>query len=163
MFERFTERARRVIYFANSEASKLGSTTIETEHLLLGLLREDWNITNRFLQHPFPVGHIRKEVEWRSTTKEASPSSDKNGWTSHGKGTTFSDGTISHPLSVECKRILALATEEANLLNHQYIGTQHLMLGLLRESNSVVAEILARLRFGRSTVRKQLQASNENA
>ena len=62
MFERYTERARRVIFFARYEASQFGSTTIETEHLLLGLIREDKNLTNRFLRNHSSIESIRKEI-----------------------------------------------------------------------------------------------------
>jgi ATP-dependent Clp protease ATP-binding subunit ClpC len=160
MFERFTERARRVIYFAQSEASRFGSTTIETEHLLLGLLREDRNITNRFLQHPFPVAEIRKEVERRTGIKEPLSTTEEGGRPSTG-GTTSSGGIDSYqtflPLSTECKCTLAFAAEETELLRHRHIGTEHLLLGLLRESNSGAAEILRHHGLDAGTVRKQLQ------
>ena len=67
MFERYTEKARRVIFFARYEASQFGSTTIETEHLLLGLIREDKNLTNRFLRNHSSIESIRKEIEGRTT------------------------------------------------------------------------------------------------
>src|SRR5213075_2397558 len=66
MFERYTERARRGIFFARYEASQFGSTTIETEHLLLGLIREDKNLTNRFLRNHSSIESIRKEIEGRT-------------------------------------------------------------------------------------------------
>src|SRR2546421_7642590 len=103
MFERYTERARRVIFFARYEASQFGSTTIETEHLLLGLIREDRNLASRFLRnHPFEG--IRKEIEHRSMIREKVSTS------------------IDLPLSNECKRILAYAAEEMERLNHRHIG-----------------------------------------
>ena len=95
MFERYTERARRVIFFARYEASQFGSTTIETEHLLLGLIREDKNLTNRFLRNSSSIESIRKEIEGRTTIREKVSTS------------------IDLPLSNECKRILAYAAEEA--------------------------------------------------
>src|SRR5437867_445073 len=91
MFERYTERARRVIFFARYEASQFGSTTIETEHLLLGLIREDKNLTNRFLRNHSSIESIRKEIEGRTTIREKVSTS------------------IDLPLSNECKRILAYA------------------------------------------------------
>ena len=115
MFERYTERARRVIFFARYEASQFGSTTIETEHLLLGLIREDKNLTNRFLRNHSSIESIRKEIEGRTTIREKVSTS------------------IDLPLSNECKRILAYAAEEAERLNHRHIGTEHLLLGILRE------------------------------
>jgi ATP-dependent Clp protease ATP-binding subunit ClpC len=124
MFERYTERARRVIFFARYEASQFGSTTIETEHLLLGLIREDKNLTNRFLRNSSSIESIRKEIEGRTTIREKVSTS------------------IDLPLSNECKRILAYANEEAERLNHRHIGTEHLLLGILREEKCVAAEIL---------------------
>ena len=71
MFERYTERARRVIFFARYEASQFGSHAIETEHLLLGLIREDKNLTNRFLQAP-SIESLRMEIASRTTIRRAS-------------------------------------------------------------------------------------------
>ena len=70
MFERYTEKARRVIFFARYEASQFGSPYIETEHLLLGLLREDKALTNRFLRSHASVESIRKQIEGRTTIRE---------------------------------------------------------------------------------------------
>src|SRR5262245_19120289 len=112
MFERYTERARRVIFFARYEASQLGSMTIETEHLLLGLLREDRNLMSRFLHHASSSDNVRALIESRSTIREKVSTS------------------IDLPLSMECKRILAYAEEEAELLFHRHIGTEHLLLGI---------------------------------
>jgi ATP-dependent Clp protease ATP-binding subunit ClpA len=123
MFERYTERARRVIFFARYEASQFGSHAIETEHLLIGLLREDQNLVNRFLLDEKGES-IRAEIEARATLREKVPTS------------------IDMPLSEECRRILAYATEEAVRLNHLHIGTEHLLLGILREEKCMAAEIL---------------------
>ena len=70
MFERYTEKARRVIFFARYEASQFGSPCIETEHLLLGLLREDKALTNRFLRSSAAVESIRKQIEAQTTLRE---------------------------------------------------------------------------------------------
>ena len=70
MFERYTEKARRVIFFARYEASQFGSPYIETEHLLLGLLREDKALTNRFLRSHASVESIRKQIEAHTTIRE---------------------------------------------------------------------------------------------
>ena len=94
MFERYTERARRVIFFSRYEASQFGSTAIETEHLLLGLIREDKNLTNRFLRDSSSIENIRKEVEGRTAIREKVSTS------------------IDLPLSNECKRILVYATKK---------------------------------------------------
>ncbi|MGD0922363.1 MAG: ATP-dependent Clp protease ATP-binding subunit [Terriglobia bacterium] len=124
MFERYTEKARRVIFFARYEASQFGSPYIETEHLLLGLLREDKALTNRFLRSHASIESIRKQVEGRTTIREKVSTS------------------VDLPLSQECKRVLAYSAEEAERLTHKHIGTEHLLLGLLREDKSFAAEIL---------------------
>src|SRR5262249_5783310 len=95
MFERYTEAARRVIFFARYEASQFGSTTIGTEHLLLGLIREDKNLVKRFLRNHSSIESIRKEIGGRITIREKVPTS------------------IDLPISNECGRILAHAAEEA--------------------------------------------------
>ena len=141
MFERYTERARRVIFFARYEASQFGSTTIETEHLLLGLIREDKNLTNRFLRNSSSIENIRKEIEGRTTIREKVSTS------------------IDLPLSNECKRILAYANEEAERLNHRHIGTEHLLLGILREEKCVAAEILHERGLRLVAIREELARS----
>ena len=138
MFERYTERARRVIFFARYEASQFGSTTIETEHFLLGLISEDKNLTNRFLRNSQAIDGIRREIESRSEIRE--------------KVST----AIDLPLSHECKRILAYAAEEAERLNHRHIGTEHLLLGILREEKSVAAEILHNRGLRLDPIREEL-------
>ena len=141
MFERYTERARRVIFFARYEASQFGSTTIETEHLLLGLIREDKNLTNRFLRNSSSLENIRKEIEGRTTIREKVSTS------------------IDLPLSNECKRILAYANEEAERLNHRHIGTEHLLLGILREEKCVAAEMLHERGLRLVAIREELARS----
>jgi ATP-dependent Clp protease ATP-binding subunit ClpC len=86
MFERYTEKATRVIYFTRYEANQFGSPYIETEHLLLGLLREDKALTNRFLRSHASVESIRNEIEGHTTIREKVPAS------------------VELPLSNECKR-----------------------------------------------------------
>ena len=124
MFERYTEKARRVIFFARYEASQFGSPYIETEHLLLGMLREDKALTNRFLRSHASVESIRKQIEEHTTIREMVSTS------------------VDLPLSDECKRVLAFAAEEAEQLSHKHIGTEHLLLGLLREEKCFATEIL---------------------
>jgi hypothetical protein len=141
MFERYTERARRVIFFACQEAVQFGSTTIETEHLLLGLIREDNNLTNRFLRNHSSSESIRKEIEGRITVREKVSTS------------------IDLPLSNECKRILAYAAEEAERLKHGHIGTEHLLLGILREEKCVAAEILQQVGLRLNAIREELARS----
>ncbi len=129
MFERYTEKARRVIFFARYEASQYGSPYIETEHLLLGLLREDHPLVRRVLgsggNPPEPsLESIRGKVAQRGMLGQKSPTS------------------VDLPLSNESKRVLAYAAEEAEGLAHKHIGTEHLLLGLLREKKSFAAQLL---------------------
>jgi len=135
MFERYTEKARRVIFFARYEATQFGSPYIETEHLLLGLLREDKALTNRFLRSHSSIESIRKQIEGRTTIREKVSTS------------------VDLPLSQECKRVLAYAAEEAERLSHKHIGTEHLLLGLLREEKSFAAEILHERGLRLTTIR----------
>ncbi len=138
MFERYTEKARRVIFFARYEASQLGSPYIETEHMLLGLLREDKALTNRFLRSHASVESIRKQIEGHTTIREKVATS------------------VDLPLSDEGKRVLAYAAEEAEQLSHKHIGPEHLLLGLLREEKCFAAEILHERGLRLSTVREEL-------
>jgi ATP-dependent Clp protease ATP-binding subunit ClpA len=138
MFERFTETARRVIFFARYEAAQFGSTIIETEHFLLGLIREDKNLTSRFLRNHSSIESIRKEIEGRTPIREKISTS------------------IDLPLSNECKRILAYAAEEAERLKHRHIGTEHLLLGILREEKCVAAEILHERGLRLNAIREEL-------
>ena len=138
MFERYTEKARRVIFFARYEASQFGSPYIETEHLLLGLLREDKALTNRFLRSHASIESIRKQIEGRTTIREKVSTS------------------VDLPLSLECKRVLAYAAEEAERLSHKHIGTEHLLLGLLREDKCFAAEILHERGLRLSAIREEL-------
>ncbi len=138
MFEKYTEKARRVIFFARYEASQFGSTYIETEHLLLGMLREDKALTNRFLRSHTSIDSIRKQIEGRSTIREKVSTS------------------VDLPLSQECKRVLAYAAEEAERLSHKHIGTEHLLMGLLREEKSFAAEILHERGLRLSALREEL-------
>src|SRR5436305_2120718 len=141
MFERYTEKARRVIFFARYEASQFGSPYIETEHLLLGLLREDKQLANRFLRSHAAVDSIRKQIEGHTTAREKVSTS------------------VDLPLSHECKRVLAYGAEEAERLNHKHIGTEHLLLGLLREEKCFAAEILHERGLRLSSIREELQRS----
>ena len=125
MFERYTEKARRVIFFARYEASQYGSPYIESEHLLLGILREDKALTNRFLRNDASVESIRKQIDARTVIREKVSTS------------------VDLPLSNDGKRILAYAAEEAERLAHKHIGTEHLLLGILREEKTFAAQILA--------------------
>ncbi|MCR4373537.1 MAG: ATP-dependent Clp protease ATP-binding subunit [Acidobacteria bacterium] len=145
MFERYTERARRVLFFARYEATQLGSTSIETEHLLLGLIREGKGLTSRiFARSHLSLESIRKEIEGRTVFKEKVSTS------------------VEIPFSVETKRVLQFSAEEADRLLHTYIGTEHLLLGLLREERSVASAILYEKGMRLASVREDIvQLLNE--
>lgn len=140
MFERYTEKARRVIFFARYEASNYGSQTIESEHLMLGILREDKALANRMLGGHGSAEGIRAEVDKR---------------VEKGRSTSLS---VELPLSEECRLALAFAAEEAEALGHTTIGTEQLALGLLRVTGSLGATLLAehgvRLEQLREEIRK---------
>ena len=121
MFDRYTEKARRVIFFARYEASAFGSPYIETEHLSLGILREDPMLTRKFSLRPEA---IRSEIDKNVVVREKISTS------------------VDLPLSNECKRVLAYAAEEAESGNVQHIGVEHLFVGLLREEKSFAADLL---------------------
>ena len=145
MFERFTERARRVIFFARYEASQYGSPYIETEHLLLGLIREDKALTNRFLRQGRSIESIRQEVEAQIITGERIPTS------------------VEVPLTIECKHILNYAAEEANQLKHRHIGTEHLLLAMLREGKCRAAQILQARGVTLIAIREELARAQHRA
>jgi len=141
MFERYTERARRVLFFARYEASQLGSISIETEHLLLGLIREGKGLTSRlFASSHLSLENIRKEIEGRTVFREKVSTS------------------VEIPFSGETKRVLQFAAEEADRLLHNYIGTEHLLLGILREERSVAASILMEKGMRLNSVREDVLA-----
>ena len=139
MFERYTEKARRTIFFARYEASQFGSPYIETEHLLLGLLREDKALTSRFLRDASHLPSIRMQIENATTIREKIHTS------------------VDLPLSNECKRILAYAAEEAEKLAHKHIDCEHLLLGILREEKSFAAHLLSERGLRLDKVRIELK------
>jgi len=124
MFERYTEKARRAIFFARYEASQYGSNTIETEHLLLGLLREDRALTRKVLGEKGSAQSLRDEIESRITRGERISTS------------------VEVPLSAECTRILIMAAEESERLAQKHVGTEHLLLGILREDGCLARRLL---------------------
>src|SRR5215470_2021398 len=139
MFERYTERARRAIFFARYEASQFGSTTIEPEHLLLGILREDKNVTARFSREMFFSGDsLRDDITRRLTIRE--------------KVATAHDLSLSD----ESKRILVSAAEEAEKMNHRGVGPEHLLLGILRERTCIAAQVLTHYGLKVDAVRQEL-------
>lgn len=138
MFERYTEKARRVIFFARYEASQYGSPYIETEHLLLGLLREDRALVKRFFGESNVEPGIRTEIEGQITQRERISTS------------------VEVPLTEQCKKILKLAGEEADRLAHRHIGTEHLLVALIRMEGSLAAKLLRKRGLKPEAIREQL-------
>jgi hypothetical protein len=145
MFERYTEKARRVIFFARYEASQYGSPYIETEHLLLGLVREDPTLARPSLGNVNAETAIRAEIEKHITTRERISTS------------------VEVPLSGECKKILHIAAEEADRLAHRHIGTGHLLLGILRMEGSLAAQVLLDRGVRLATLREELAKHPDTA
>jgi len=140
MFERYTEKARRVIFFARYEASELRSSAIEADHILLGVIREDKPLITRFCKvTPTPFDSIRERI--RATT---------------GTGEKLT-ASVDLPLSIEAKRVLSYAADESDRLNHTHIGTEHLLLGLLRTEHTVAAQVLADLGIDLEMLRQELR------
>jgi Clp amino terminal domain, pathogenicity island component len=123
MFERYTERARRVIFFARYEASNYGSRHIETEHLLLGLLREDRELGKWFPESDYQ-SKIRAEIERRIN-----------------RGKPFAT-SVEVPISAECKRVLTLAAETSEKFGHRQVETGHMLIAILGVEASLAAQIL---------------------
>ncbi len=124
MFERYTEKARRAIFFARYEASQYGSMTIETEHLLLGILREDHALARRFLSPQGGAQSLRDEIESQIKRGERISTS------------------VEVPLTPECRRILNSAAEEAERIKSKHVGTEHMLLGILHEPGCFAARLL---------------------
>ena len=135
--ERFTQRARRVLSLAQEEAERLQHNHIGTEHLLLGLMQEEGGVAGRVLRE---LGLEQRRVEelvermTRATTRSSDTKLD------------LSPGT---------KRVLELAVDEARRMGHHYIGTEHLLLGLVRQSDGVAIDVLRRLGVSPEEVRRQ--------
>jgi ketosteroid isomerase-like protein len=139
MFERFTEKARRVIFFARYEASQYGSPTIETEHLLLGLLREDGIFVLRLLKPHSTAAWFRSEIEETIQVNERI------------------SVAVEVPLSQDSKHALTLARSEADNLNSRRIGTEHLLLGILGIEHSVPARLLVERGASADALREALK------
>ena len=128
MFERFTERARRVIILAREEAGRFRHDFVGTEHVLLGLIRDGEGIATAVLQRlGLRLETVKAEVE-RALA---------------GFPKTLTFGEV--PFTPQAKRVLELSIEEARQLGHNYIGTEHLLLGLMKEGQSIAAKILESL------------------
>src|SRR5580698_9889007 len=145
MWQRFTERARKVVFFAQEEAGRLGENYVSTEHLLLGLVRENDSVAARILDRMgVSLGRIRSEIERQVTRGEGRLGQDMQ-------------------LTPRAKRVIDLAYDEARQLNNNYIGTEHLLLGLIREGEGLAGRVLFKLGVELERTRRevmQLQESN---
>ena len=138
MFERFTDRARRVVVLAQEEARMLNHNYIGTEHLLLGLIHEGEGVAAKALESlGISLEAVRAQVEEIIGQGQQAPS-----------------GHI--PFTPRAKKVLELSLRESRQLGHDYIGTEHILLGLLREGEGVAAQVLARLGADLNRVRQQV-------
>jgi len=138
MFERFTDRARRVVVLAQEEARMLNHNHIGTEHILLGLLHEGHGVAASALQSlGISLEAVRQEVEQII-----------------GRGDQAPSGHI--PFTPRAKTVLELSLRESHLLGHDYIGTEHILLGLIREGDGVAPQVLVRLGADLNRVRQQV-------
>lgn len=127
MWQRFTERARRVVFFAQEEAQREHQSYVDTEHFLLGLVRESDSVAARILDRlDIPLGRIRREVEHQLTPGDRPIGEEMQ-------------------LTPGCKQVIDLAYEEARGLNNNYIGTEHLLLGLVHERVGLAGRVLIKL------------------
>ncbi len=145
-FDKFTERARKVLSLAQEEAQRFQHNYIGTEHLLLGLIREGEGVAGKVLTSlDVDLEKVRKAVE-----------------DIIGHGDRIVLGEIG--LTPRAKKVLELAVDEARLLNHDYIGTEHLLLGLLREGEGIGAGVLESFGLSLQEVRaKTIQVLNEQS
>jgi ATP-dependent Clp protease ATP-binding subunit ClpA len=138
MFERFTDRARRVVVLAQEEARILDHNYIGTEHILLGLVHEDEGVAAKALEElGVSLQLVRQQVEELI-----------------GRGKHAPSGHI--PFTPRAKKVLELSLREALQLGHNYIGTEHILLGLIREGHGVAAQVLVRLGADLDRVRQQV-------
>jgi ATP-dependent Clp protease ATP-binding subunit ClpA len=138
VFERFTDRARRVVVLAQEEARMLNHNYLGTEHLLLGLVHEGEGVAARTLESlGISLGAVRQQVEEII-----------------GQGQQAPAGHI--PFTPRAKKVIELARREANDLGHNYLGTEHLLLGLVREGEGVAAQVLVKLGADLARVRQQV-------
>ena len=139
MFERFTDRARRVVVLAQEEARLLNHNYIGTEHILLGLIHEGEGVAAKALESlGISLEAVRSQVRGdHRTGRKSSPS-----------------GHI--PFTPRAKKVLELSLREALQLGHNYIGTEHILLGLIREGEGVAAQVLVKLGADLSRVRQQV-------
>ncbi len=144
MWQRFTERARKVVFYAQEEAQKFGEGYVSTEHLLLGLVRESDSVAARVLEKlGVSLNRIRAEVEKQLPRGDARPNQDMT-------------------LTPRAKRVIDLAYDEARNLNNNYIGTEHLLLGLIREGDGLAGRVLAKLGVELEKARREVMTLQDN-
>ncbi|PJF43504.1 MAG: NDP-hexose 4-ketoreductase [Phototrophicales bacterium] len=135
--ERFTQRARRVLSLAQEEAERMQHSYIGTEHLLLGLMREEGGVAGRVLSElGLDQRRVEELIERMTSSKRTTEPTQMD-------------------LSPSTKKVLELAVDEARRLNHHYIGTEHLLLGLVRQNDGVAIEVLKRLNINPDDIRRQ--------
>jgi ATP-dependent Clp protease ATP-binding subunit ClpC len=138
MFERFTERARRVIILAQEEAKRLNHSAVGTEHILLGIIREGEGVASKVLESlNISPDRVRAEIEGAIGRGERAPHEEV-------------------AFTPRAKKVLELALDEARRLGHNYIGTEHLLLGLIREGEGVAARVLEAMGADLDRVRAQV-------
>ena len=138
MFERFTDRANRVVVLAQEEARRLDHNDLGTEHILLGLVREGEGVAARALESlGISLEAVRQQVEEIIGQGQQAPSEHI-------------------PFTPRAKKVLDLASREALQLGHNYIGTEHILLGLIREGEGVAAQVLVKLGADLNRVRQQV-------
>ena len=139
MFNRFTERARKVIILAKEEARRFNHDYLGTEHILLGLIREGEGVAAAVLQKlGTSLETIRLEVE---KLVQPGPSTQILG---------------DIPFTPRAKKVLELAAEEARALGHNYIGTEHILLGLIKEGEGVASQVLLNVGLDLNAVRNEI-------
>lgn len=139
MFERYTEKARRAVFFARYEASQFGSEFITTEHLLLGILRDNKELIRQLLSD-VEFEAVRAEMEKKAKPDKSIPVS------------------VDLPLSEDAKDALRYGADEAERLNSQHIGTEHLLLALMRDDHFPSAKLLAQFGTNLESLRKRVES-----
>ncbi len=136
MYERFTDRARKVMKLALAAATRLNHNSIGTEHILLGLLEEGGGVAAQVLRNAdVDLDHMRKTLESRVTPGPAKPP-QRRGWV----GLLTSADRI--PQTPAAKKVIEHAMEEARAMRHNYVGTEHLLLALLRDEPGLTTQTL---------------------
>ncbi len=140
MFERFTEHARRVMELANREAQRFGHERIGTEHILWGLAKENHGVAATVLEHfHVDLKPLRQEVEALLQNRP------------------HLEDVAKLPQSQHARDVIVYAVEEARALHHNYVGTEHILLGLMRSGETVAAQVLVNLGLQLDAVRDEVR------